>query len=75
LDPARPAGSLSPNERRRLHRHLVTTLADLIERGGSHAGDLMAQRRPGGACPKDGAPLVHRTVGGRTTWSCPRHQT
>jgi formamidopyrimidine-DNA glycosylase len=74
LDPARQAGSLTPSELRRLHRHLLGTLADLIERGGSHAGDLMPERRPGGVCPKDGAPLIRRTVGGRTTWSCPQHQ-
>jgi formamidopyrimidine-DNA glycosylase len=74
LDPARPARSLTPAERRRLHRHLRATLADLLARGGSHTGELMAERRPGGVCPKDGTPLVRRTVGGRTTWSCPRHQ-
>lgn len=74
LDPARPARSLSAAERRRLHRHLRTTLADLLERGGSHTGDLMPHRGPGGICPRDGEPLVRRTVGGRTTWSCPRHQ-
>jgi formamidopyrimidine-DNA glycosylase len=49
-------------------------MADLLARGGSHTGDLMPQRRPGGLCPKDSTPLVRRTVGGRTTWSCPRHQ-
>ena len=74
LDPARPARSLTPAERRRLHRHLRATMADFLERGGSHTGDLMPERRPGGICPKDGTPLVRRTVGGRTTWSCPRHQ-
>ena len=74
LDPARPARSLTPAERRRLHRHLRTTMDDFIARGGSHTGELMAERRPGGVCPKDGTPLVRRTVGGRTTWSCPRHQ-
>ncbi|MEA2826240.1 MAG: formamidopyrimidine-DNA glycosylase [Actinomycetota bacterium] len=74
LDPARPAGGLSPAELRRLHRHLRGTMADLMARGGSHAGDLMAERRVGGVCPKDGAPLVRRTVGGRTTFSCPKHQ-
>ncbi|MFP5319022.1 MAG: DNA-formamidopyrimidine glycosylase family protein [Acidimicrobiia bacterium] len=74
LDPARPARSLSAAERRRLHRHLRATLADLLERGGSHTGDLMPHRQAGGMCPKDGTPLVRRTVGGRTTWSCPRHQ-
>ena len=74
LDPARPAGSLSAAERRRLHRHLSQTLADLLAQGGSHTGLLVPHRQPGGLCPKDGTPLVRRTVGGRTTWSCPRHQ-
>ena len=75
LDPARPAGGLSAAELRRLHRHLRTTMSDLMERGGSHEGDLMAERRVGGVCPKDGTPLVRRTIGGRTTFSCPKHQT
>ena len=74
LDPARPAGSLAPAELRRLHRSLRTTVELLIARGGSHTGDLQPARRPGGTCPRDGTPLVRRTVGGRTTWSCPRHQ-
>lgn len=74
LDPSRPAGSLSAAELRRLHRHLRGTVAELMGRGGSHTGDLGPERRPGGRCPKDGTPLVRRTVGGRTTWSCPEHQ-
>jgi formamidopyrimidine-DNA glycosylase len=74
LDPARAASSLAPAELRRLHRHLRATLDDLVARGGSHTGELMPERRPGGTCPKDGTPLQRRTVGGRTTWSCPRHQ-
>jgi formamidopyrimidine-DNA glycosylase len=74
LDPARPAGSLDPTEVRRLHRHLRATVEDLLRRGGSHLGDFIPARGPGGTCPRDGAPLVRRTIGGRTTWSCPRHQ-
>ena len=74
LDPARPAGSLDPAEVRRLHRHLRSTIDDLLSRGGSHLGDFIPARGPGGTCPRDGTPLVRRTVGGRTTWSCPRHQ-
>jgi len=74
LSPIRPAGSLSPNEVRRLHRHLVRTVADLIERGGSHLGDLTDERHRGGRCPRDGAELVTAQVGGRTTWWCPAHQ-
>jgi formamidopyrimidine-DNA glycosylase len=74
LDPGRPAGTLSPTEVIRLKEHLVGTLTDLITKGGSHMGDLQPHRHPGGICPNDGTPLVRRTVGGRTTWSCPRHQ-
>ena len=74
LDPARPAGSLDPPERKRLHRHLRRTVADLVARGGSHLGRLQVARVRGGRCPKDGAELERRTVGGRTTYSCPMHQ-
>jgi formamidopyrimidine-DNA glycosylase len=74
LAPVRPAASLSRNEVRRLHRHLGRTIADLIERGGSHRGDLMEQRHPGGICPRDGTALARSTVGGRTSWWCPAHQ-
>lgn len=74
LAPDRPAGSLSRPELRRLHRHLRRTVADLIARGGSHTGDLLPARVPGGVCPRDGEPLRRTTVGGRTTWWCPAHQ-
>ena len=74
LDPARAAGSLSPNEIRRLHRHLRATLVELGTRGGSHMGDLQAMRSRDGVCPRDGATLLRRTIGGRTTYSCPVHQ-
>lgn len=74
LHPARPAGSLEGTEVRRLHRHLRTTLTDLLAAGGSHQGRMTAERHVGGHCPRDGTPLVRSTVGGRTTWSCPAHQ-
>ncbi|HET6963555.1 MAG TPA: DNA-formamidopyrimidine glycosylase family protein [Acidimicrobiales bacterium] len=74
LSPLRPAGGLSPAALRRLHTHLTDGLEDLIRRGGSHTGDLMPHRRPGGLCPRDGTGLVRDTVGGRTTWWCPKHQ-
>lgn len=74
LDPARPARSLTPAEARRLHRHLVATITELSERGGSHQGDLQVARARGATCPRDGAPLLRRTIGGRTTYSCSRHQ-
>lgn len=74
LDPARPAASLDTTEVRRLHRHLRTTISELTDRGGSHTGDLHVARVRGAVCPRDGAPLLRRTIGGRTTYSCPRHQ-
>jgi formamidopyrimidine-DNA glycosylase len=74
LSPSRPCGSLTEAEQRRLHRHLRATLDELLARGGSHLGDLMDERRPGGRCPRDGAPLERATVGGRTTFWCPAHQ-
>jgi formamidopyrimidine-DNA glycosylase len=74
LDPARAAGNLTADESRRLAGVVRSTLADLMARGGSHAGDLMPERRPGGRCPRDGTALVRRRVGGRTTWSCPACQ-
>jgi formamidopyrimidine-DNA glycosylase len=74
IDPARPADSLESADEARLHRAIRTTLRVLGRRGGSHTGELMPARAPGGHCPRDGAPLQRRTVGGRTTFSCPRHQ-
>jgi len=74
LDPARRADSLTPEEVRSLHRTIRSTLRTLQRRCGSHTGDHMDARFPGGLCPRDGAPLVIRQVGGRTTYSCPLHQ-
>jgi formamidopyrimidine-DNA glycosylase len=74
LSPERPAGSLTPPELRKLHRHLRATIDAFVEGGGSHLGELMAERRRGGHCPKDGTPLARTTVGTRTTFWCPAHQ-
>jgi formamidopyrimidine-DNA glycosylase len=74
LDPARAAGGLEPSERVALLRAIRQTVRVLGRRGGSHTGDLQASRVPGGVCPRDGAELLRRTVGGRTTYSCPVHQ-
>ena len=74
LDPARPAGSLSVEEQDVLRRSIRSTVRTLFRRGGSHTGDLQGQRHRDGTCPRDGAVLLRRTVGGRTTYSCPVHQ-
>jgi formamidopyrimidine-DNA glycosylase len=75
LDPTRPAGGLSPGELATLHGALHDVLTDLMARGGSHTGDLRQAASMDGLCPRDGAPLVRRRVGGRTTVSCPQHQS
>jgi formamidopyrimidine-DNA glycosylase len=74
IDPARAAVDLDAEEIARLHRSIRTTLRVLGRRGGSHMGDHMPVRHPGACCPRDGAPLQRRTIGGRTTYSCPAHQ-
>ena len=74
LDPAREAGSLDEVEQVELAEAIGSTVAELAERGGSHTGDLHLARVRGGSCPRDGEVLDRRTIGGRTTYSCPRHQ-
>ena len=74
LDPARPAGEVNPTEVGVLHRRIRSTVRALFDRGGSHTGDLQAERSRSGICPRDGAELARRTIGGRTTYSCPVHQ-
>lgn len=74
LDPAREAGSLTGAEQEQLAEAIRMTVDELAERGGSHTGDLHLARVRGGSCPRDGELLDRRTIGGRTTYSCPRHQ-
>jgi formamidopyrimidine-DNA glycosylase len=74
IDPARQARSLGVDDVEALAAMLGPMLVELGARGGSHTGDLHEERRPGGVCPRDGAELLRRRVGGRTTYSCPSHQ-
>lgn len=74
LDPRRVAKTLDPTEQKTLHRHMLKAIKTMGARGGSHTGDVMEHRVAGGRCPKDGAEMVKATVGGRTTWWCPKHQ-
>jgi formamidopyrimidine-DNA glycosylase len=74
IDPRRPASAFDVAEVKHLHRHLRKTINDFLTRGGSHTGELLPHRVDGGACPKDGTPLLRAQVGGRTTYWCPTHQ-
>ncbi len=75
LRPDRISNTMCADEVAKLHKAIRSTVALLQKRGGSHLGDLMDERRINGVCPTDGALLRRETVGGRTTYWCPRHQT
>ena len=74
VSPLAPAGSLSAAQVNRLYRALKSVLEAASAKGGAHTGRIIAARHPGGTCPRDGAPMVHGTVGGRSTWWCSREQ-
>jgi formamidopyrimidine-DNA glycosylase len=74
ISPLAPTGSLSPAQVNRLYQALKSVLKSASAKGGAHTGAIIAARHPGGTCPRDGAPMVHGTVGGRSTWWCSREQ-
>ena len=73
LDPARPGRSLDP---RRGDACSTARSAGRSACSPSEAAATPATSRShgcaGATCPRDGAPLQRRTIGGRTTYSCPR---
>lgn len=74
IDPRTPTGALNDEQRTRLYRAFTQTMRTLGRRGGSHTGDHMAARFPGGLCPLDGGAMLAQTIGGRTTYWCNQHQ-
>ncbi|HTE60471.1 MAG TPA: DNA-formamidopyrimidine glycosylase family protein [Solirubrobacteraceae bacterium] len=74
LAPHRVAGSLSAEELDRLRRELRAAVRSAIRLGGAHTGDVIAERRPGGVCPRCGGAMARGVVGGRTTYWCPTCQ-
>ena len=74
LSPLREARSLSEAELDDLRRALRAATRRAIRLGGVHTGELMPHRVRGGARPRCGTPLERATVGGRTTFWCPRDQ-
>jgi len=73
IDPTRPPSAIDAGERKVLHRAVRSVLRTLERRGGSHTGDM--PRAVDAPCPRDGTPLRRATVGGRTTFWCPLHQS
>jgi formamidopyrimidine-DNA glycosylase len=75
VDPRRDISSLSGPKIRKVFGAIDVVLPELLERGGSHMGDLAADLRvPGSRCPYDGHELARGTIAGRTTYWCPHHQ-
>jgi formamidopyrimidine-DNA glycosylase len=74
LDPRTSTGALSREQKDDLYRAFRATMNSLKRRGGSHMGDHMDGRYPGGLCPTDGGTMLIATIGGRTTYWCSVHQ-
>jgi formamidopyrimidine-DNA glycosylase len=74
IDPRTPTGLLSTEQKSNLFKAFTATMRTLSRRGGSHLGDHMDARFPGGFCPRDGAAMLTSTIGGRTTYWCSKHQ-
>lgn len=88
IHPLRNSAGLSEDEIRRLFRSLRRVLREAIAAGGTSVRSYVDARgvrgryqnllrvygREGEACRKCGAIIVRRTVGGRSTFFCPRCQ-
>ena len=74
LSPRRPVGELSVDELDHLRRELRAAVRDAIRNGGVHTGRFMPAREKGGSCPRCKTLLARDTIGGRTTYWCPKCQ-
>jgi formamidopyrimidine-DNA glycosylase len=75
ISPHRRTNQLTTDELDRLRRVTRAVIRSSIRKGGAHTGPFTAAREHGRACPRDGTPLRRETVGGRTTYWCPEHQS
>ena len=74
LSPRIPAGELSTEQLDALRRAIRAATRDAIRLGGVHTGRFVQARGRGGHCPRCGTELERDTIGGRTTYWCPRDQ-
>jgi formamidopyrimidine-DNA glycosylase len=74
LSPRTPAGSLGEEELDHLRRVVRAATRDAIRKGGVHTGTFIPHRTRGGHCPRCGTEVARATIGGRTTFWCPRCQ-
>ena len=74
IHPARPVGSLTPGEQAQLLRAVRAAIRAALRDGGVQTLTIIPQRRRGGTCPRDHAPMRTGAVGGRTSWWCSAEQ-
>lgn len=74
VHPARAVATLSRIEQDRLLRSTRSSIKAAIRGGGVHTLTVIPYRHEGAACPRDQAPMVRSTVGGRTSWWCSAEQ-
>lgn len=75
VSPSKPCDEIGEREMAELAVEIGPMLDDLYGRGGSHLGDHVDLRDNGARCSRDGAPMAHGTIGGRSTWWCTKHQS
>jgi formamidopyrimidine-DNA glycosylase len=70
VNPARPAGELTPDDVGRLFRATREAVGAALAHGGVHTLTIFPFRATGARCPRDQAPMARSVVGGRTSWWC-----
>lgn len=74
IDPRRPADDLGTDELDRLWREMRSIIRMSVRRGHAGVSEVIAERRRDGHCPRCGTAMERATVGGRTTYWCPKEQ-
>jgi formamidopyrimidine-DNA glycosylase len=74
IHPARPVGELTKADTGRLLRAARRSVEAAVADDGVHNLPIVEFRTAEAACPRCGARMARGTVGGRTTWWCPREQ-
>jgi formamidopyrimidine-DNA glycosylase len=73
IHPRRPANELTDEELDALRRAVRAAVRNAIKNGGAY-GPFIPHRKRGERCPRCGAEVESATIGGRTTFWCPRCQ-
>ncbi|WP_433210188.1 Fpg/Nei family DNA glycosylase [Dactylosporangium sp. CS-047395] len=74
VNPSRPVSALTRPDLDRLQRATRRSVDAAIAEGGVHTLSVVPYRREGALCPRCHTEMRRATVGGRTTWFCPREQ-